>query len=120
MKSFFFEGGGVGACAIFLFFFLVPNVFKTLGIPLEQKCPHDFYIFFTMIPASTLMEPTKHQGKRNLKTKTVSHFTEFNPLSLSITKMQGLQPPTLRALYFQNAQALGCYPIYKALCEEIS
>jgi hypothetical protein len=30
-----------------------------------------------MIPASTLMEPTKHQGKRNLKIKTASHFTPF-------------------------------------------
>jgi len=36
-------GGGVLGVATFLFFFLVPSVFKTLGIPLEQKCPHHFF-----------------------------------------------------------------------------
>jgi hypothetical protein len=72
-----------------MFFFLVPNVFKTLGIPLEQKCPHQLKYLFTMIPASTLMEPTKHQGKRNLKMKTATHFTPFNPLELKYYQNAG-------------------------------
>jgi len=91
---------GVGVCTIFLFFFLVPNVFKTLGIPLEQKCPHHFFFKITMIPASTLMEPTKHQGKRNLKIKSVSHFTPFNPLELKYYQNAGPSTSNLEGPLF--------------------
>jgi hypothetical protein len=90
MKNFFC--GGVGGGGVRDFFVSLPCsqcVQKTLGIPLEQKCPHHFLIFFTMIPASTFMEPTKHQGKRNLMIKTASHFTPLNPLELKYYQNAG-------------------------------
>lgn len=93
-------GGGLGVCAIFHISSLFPVCSKHSPSHWNKNAHITFFLKFTMIPASTLMEPTKHQGKRNLKIKTATHFAPFNPLELKYYQTAGPSTSNLECPLF--------------------